>query len=47
MKGTPDVFHELDKVIANYIGYPYCEIAIRAVNLLMRKGMGNTVVSAT
>ena len=28
MKGTPDVFHELDKVIANYIGNPYCEIAI-------------------
>ena len=28
MKRTPDVFHELDKVIANYIGNPYCEIAI-------------------
>ena len=31
MKGTPDVFHELDKVIANYIGNPYCEIAIKAI----------------
>ena len=30
MKRTPDVhvFHELDKVIANYIGNCYCEIAI-------------------
>ena len=28
MKGTPDVFHELDKVIVNIIDYPYCEIAI-------------------
>ena len=28
MNRTPDVFHELDKVIANYIGNPYCEIAI-------------------
>ena len=30
MKRTPDVFHELDKEIANYIGNPYCEIAIIA-----------------
>ena len=35
MKRTPDVFHELDKVIANYIGNCYCEIAISPFNVLV------------